>query len=535
MKRLRNWRSVLVYVHRWLGIAGCLLFVAWFVSGVVLMYVRMPSLTAEERLLRAAPLDLSTARVEPVAAAELAGFAPTSLRATMLAGRPAYVLNAGPRWASVYADTGERIRALTREQAAAIARAFAPEHAGALTYDGYVVDSDQWTLSSALRPLMPLHRFALRDPLGTTVYISALTGEPVMKTTRRERLWNYAGAVTHWLYFTPLRRHTGLWVDVVVYLSLAGCVMCASGLFWGLWRYSPYARYRIKRRPVHSPYAGFMKWHHYAGLVFGLATSTWIFSGLMSMTPWDWSPGNAPTPAQRETVTGGALPLDVVTLARLREAAAVLERTFAPRELQIAAFQGEPFAAAYRPPAASLPRPWLNTDYPAFVEPVLLEHQYVWLTAPHRGPFTAFDPTTLEGLAADAMPGAHIVEAEWLADYDAYYYDRNKVLNLPVLRARYDDREETWLYFDPAKGLVVQKEERRSRLERWLYHGLHSLDFPVLYARRPLWDLLLIVLSIGGTVLSVTAIAPAIRRLARHVRRVLPLLRQWFTPHTGHW
>ena len=44
---------VLVYTHRWLGIAGCLLFIGWFISGVVMMYARMPGLASEERLGRA--------------------------------------------------------------------------------------------------------------------------------------------------------------------------------------------------------------------------------------------------------------------------------------------------------------------------------------------------------------------------------------------------------------------------------------------------------------------------------------------------
>ena len=51
-------------------------------------------------------------------------------------------------------------------------------------------------------------------------------------------------------------------------------------------------------------------------------------------------------------------------------------------------------------------------------------------------------------------------------------------------------------------------------LNRWLCHGLHSLDFPFLYYRRPLWDVVVILLSLGGTAVSVTSIAQAWRRLA---------------------
>lgn len=58
-----DWRRVLIYTHRWLGIAGGLVFLVWFASGIVMMYARMPRLTAEERLLRLAPLDLSRLRV----------------------------------------------------------------------------------------------------------------------------------------------------------------------------------------------------------------------------------------------------------------------------------------------------------------------------------------------------------------------------------------------------------------------------------------------------------------------------------------
>src|SRR3954468_19164325 len=509
---------LLVYTHRWLGIAGCVLFLVWFASGVVMMYARMPSLSAEERLDRLPPLDLSAARVEAAVPAGAAGFPPASMRLSMFGGRPIYRINSGTRWAAVYADSGERLRELTPDEALDAARAFVPEHRSTLRTDAYVPDSDQWTLSTALRPLMPLHRLALGDAAGTTLYVSARTGEPVLKTTRRERTWGYLGAVLHWLYFTPLRRHTGVWVQTVIWLSIAGTVMCLSGLVWGLWRLSPAGRYRLKRVQSHSPYAGTMKWHHYAGLLFGLTTSTWIFSGLMSMTPWDWSPGNSPTRQQREAVTGGPLRLEAVTLEAIRRAAATLGESFAVKEVEVVQFQGEPFLVAYRPPDVEEHPAWLNTDFPAFVEPATLERRFVSLTAPEHGTFTSFPADTMRSIATHAVPHAAMTDAVWLDRYDSYYYDRSGTLPLPVLRARYDDEVQTWLYFDPTRGAVVQKEERRTRLERWLYHGLHILDFPFLYYRRPLWDVLLIVLSIGGIVSTVTIAAPVWRRIRRNLR-----------------
>jgi hypothetical protein len=65
-----DWRKLLAYSHRWLGIAGCVLFVAWFVSGVVMMYARMPGLANEERLIsrprRSSCTTRSAADVPPV-------------------------------------------------------------------------------------------------------------------------------------------------------------------------------------------------------------------------------------------------------------------------------------------------------------------------------------------------------------------------------------------------------------------------------------------------------------------------------------
>ncbi len=494
---------------------------AWFASGVVMMYARMPSLSAEERLLHQPALDLSTAHVEPADAANTAGFSPRTVRISMLGARPVYQLNAGRDWATIFADTGDQISELSDDDTLSLAKAFAPEHASTIRHDAYLLDSDQWTLSSAIRPLMPLHRFALGDESGTELYLSALTGEAVMKTTRRERVWGYLGAVLHWLYFTPFRRESALWADTIIYLSIAGSIMCLSGIVWGIWRFSPVARFRLKRVPSRSPYSGMMKWHHYTGLIFGLTTFTWMFSGLMSMTPWDWSPGNAPTAAQREAVTGGPLNLGAVTLARIRHSVERLNEDFPARELEVVQFQGEPFLLAFKPPLSASAIEWANTDLPAFAAPHTLAHRFVSLTTPERGTFERFDAGRFASIAATAMPDATLTESAWLHTYDAYYYSRSEMLPLPVLRAKYNDDVNTWLYFDPARGAVVHKEERLSRVERWLYHGLHSLDFPFLYYRRPLWDIVLILLSIGGIASSVTTLAPAWRRLKSHVNRLL--------------
>ena len=118
--------------------------------------------------------------------------------------------------------------------------------------------------------------------------------------------------------------------------------------------------------------------------------------------------------------------------------------------------------------------------------------RYVSVAQPERGTFTTFDAAAMIEIARAAMPGVPVQDAVWLQEYDGYYYDPRASLALPVLRVRYADEHGTWLYLDPERGGIVQRSVRVSRLRRWLYQGLHSLDFPFLYFRRPLWDIVAI-------------------------------------------
>ena len=79
-------------------------------------------------------------------------------------------------------------------------------------------------------------------------------------------------------------------------------------------------------------------------------------------------------------------------------------------------------------------------------------------------------------------------------------------LPLPVLRVRYHDEARTWVYVDPARGGVVRSNESTTRLRRWLYQGLHSLDFPGFYQAAWAWYPVMVLLGLGGTALSLTSV-----------------------------
>jgi hypothetical protein len=401
----------------------------------------------------------------------------------------------------------------------ALLRRFVPEHAATQRYDRRLTDSDQWTLQNIIRTNMPLHRIALGDADGTEYYVSEKTGEPVLRTTAHGRFWGYLSAVLHWLYFTPLRRHAEFWNSFVVWASLIGTAMCGVGIVLGIWRYSLSGRFRLQRAPSHTPYSGWMKWHHYAGLVFGFFACTWAFSGALSLGPFDFLKASPPSRAFREAAAGGPIDLSPLTVARIQAVAATVERSFAAKELDFFQFLGEPYFVAYVPPSAAESAPWRNADISAATN-LNIDRQHVLVSAlrPEAGAFEGFDKDRMWDVARAAMPDVPVQDSAWLDQYDAYYYSQRGSRPLPVLRVRYADPHQTWLYLDPQHGTIASRMERASRWNRWLYHGFHSLDFPFMYYKRPLWDLVVILLSLGGIAISVTSALPAWRRLVRHGR-----------------
>ena len=57
-----------------------------------------------------------------------------------------------------------------------------------------------------------------------------------------------------------------------------------SGLVLGIWRYSNKPSHIQNGIASRTPYTGWWKWHHYAGLIFGAVMFTWVLSGLVSMS-----------------------------------------------------------------------------------------------------------------------------------------------------------------------------------------------------------------------------------------------------------
>lgn len=470
IRKLLDWKTLFIYVHRWVGIVFGIIFVVWFISGVAMMYVGMPHLSQKERFGHIPPLDLSTVTVSPAQAARAHGLSPARVRVEMYYdGRPIYRLGAAAVSANVYADTGDLVGGASREEAVEVVRRWLPGHAATVRYDGYLLDSDQWTLYSEQRAAMPLHRISVGDPSGTNYYVSEKSGEPTMKTDRRGRFFGYISAVLHWTYFTSLRRNGPLWQQLVAWGSIVGAALCVLGMVVGIVRLRVTRRYRVRAGPSHSPYAAWMKWHHYTGLIFGVVTITWAFSGAMSLgRPFPSLRNRPATGAQRTAAAATPLDLELLTIERMHAALAAFAPSFTPKEIDILQFRGRPYFVAYRPPDPYSYEEEVGANEERYE--ARREHLIVSATAPGRGPFHRFDDNSMWDVAKAAMPGVPMRDAVWLQEYDAYYYNQDGSRPLPVLRVRYADADSTWLYLDPNLGTLL-KQDRGARWNRWLYHA----------------------------------------------------------------
>jgi hypothetical protein len=115
---------------------------------------------------------------------------------------------------------------------------------------------------------------------------------------------------------------------------------------------------------------------------------------------------------------------------------------------------------------------------------------------------------------------AKIAELRLLNDYDAYYLDRRSERALPVLLLRLNDAGHTRYYIDPKTGRIAGSYDSSLWMSRWLYHGLHSLNFPWLYKYRPLWDIVVLGFMGGGTALCLTSVILAWRVVSRRFLRM---------------
>ncbi|MFL9923973.1 PepSY domain-containing protein [Herbaspirillum lusitanum] len=498
-------RRLVYLIHRWSGVFACMLMALWFLSGMVMLFIGYPKLTPWERLHALpslASLSTQACCISPQQAL-VRSRNPEQVSELVLSsvrGRMVYRLREGDgRYRVVDAQDGN-VAALTDAAAAILsARSFMADAGRAGAHYLGLIDEDRWTHSGALNAHRPLHMVQMDDAAHTLLYVSSATGEVVLDAPRAQRMWNFVGAWLHWLYMFRDRPSDPVWSWIVIVLSAVAVLSSIAGTFAGIWRWRFSGNYKSGSR---SPYReNFMRWHHITGLLFAAITLTWIFSGLMSMNPLGiFNPAGArPDLRAYRGATPGqqSLPLNPA------QALALLQQNgFDARELEWKVLGGRPYLLARNGADATR------------------------LIVAQQGGYAVREQWTPEDLlpaAARLMPpGIGLSSEELLQRYDKYYYGRQPEAmmgaserRLPALRLKFDDGGNTWVHLDLHSGEVELSADRAQRTGRWLFSFLHSWDLPLFLQTGALREVVLILLSTGGMLLSLTGIVIGYRRVRR--------------------
>jgi len=224
------------------------------------------------------------------------------------------------------------------------------------------------------------------------------------------------------------------------------------------------------------------------GLVFGVLTLTWVASGLISMNPWGFlesrGRGEA-TLAQGPTPIWGDVKASIDTLRTQPSVANVVSLTTAP-------FGGKLY--------------WMATLDDGSVKRLD--------AAGHIAPPNEIE---LAQAAARIAGDRGIAEQRLVNEEDAYYYARQRrrfeQIALPVYRVILNDEEQTRYYLDANTGSLLQRADATGQRRRWLFSGLHRLDFTEWMRARPFRDIMMWLTLLGGLALSVTGVYLAVRRV----------------------
>ena len=474
----------LTLAHRWMGVVLCLFFAAWFLSGAVLIYHPFPSLSQTDRLSHSSDVDLQKIVIPPFEvfkSTENVKF--DRLRLIDLEDKPVYVLHSlSGGIKTVNASDGKLVSPLLKISAGRIAEKFSGS--STLNVEG-PLNYDQWIVPNRYDSYRPFFRVSMHDEMKTVLYVSAQTGEVLQKTEGKERAWNYIGAVVHWIYPTILRSNWPLWDQVVWWLSLAGLVTTLIGLLLGVMRSR--GRKNEDRMGICSPFKAWLRVHHVLGVFVGVIVLTWIFSGWLSMDHGRIFSKQNPDASQIKEYR--ALSLEQAVKPISLEALKVL-RNFV--EVEFVSVGGQNFILAS------------NSKGLKLFKPVNLKS------------FSQYKLTELEINRAvqKAWPGVGIKSTLRPTETDIYGHLREGSLPKNTLRVILDDASQTWIHIDMDSGQIVSVMDRGRRVYRWLFNGLHSLDFPGLVNHRPLWDFLILILLTLGFFFSLTGVVVGWKRLS---------------------
>lgn len=466
-------KKFIIKIHQILGSLLSLVFLVWFMSGIVMIFAGFPHVSKEKLFEKQAFLsvkdsikDFPSERFASAKNIEIKKIGDTAFYLFEDADKNSIVLNA----INLKIKLG-----------------FSQDEIDLLVSDIYgkhkflaeiINDYDQWIPWKHFNKYFPIKKYSLEDDANTVVYASLKTGDIVQETTRKSRWLARVGAIPHWFYFKFLRLNVKAWVSTVIWISGLGSIMCFLGIFLGFYRLRR-RRHDAKRGVLFSsPYKKrWYKWHHIIGFFFGITCFTFVFSGMMSLTD---------------------LPKWLVKTDNKRS------------------FRNEWNSDALNASDYKLPVSKFIDSVGVSIKKIRFEHVYdqaaFFVYSDNYKKPLVYDASSFKVnrlsfntekiyLQVDYLFNSSVISKVVLNKTDNYY-GRKEGAIFPVIKVIFDDYDKTWMYINPKTYKAVYTFNRTKRIRRYLYNGLHSLDFKCLAKHDTLRRFLLIILCLGGLILS---------------------------------
>ena len=346
---------------------------------------------------------------------------------------------------------------------------------------------DTWTPYPRNKKHLPLYRYRFDDPKGSYLYLSSRTGEALQLCTRSERIGASCGTIPHMFYYWWLRQNRTVWLWVISILASLAVIAAFTGLYLGI---RLYVRMWRRTKRLRSPYKRnrTLHWHLVGGVIFGLSLTLFALSGVMSLYDLpSWIVPQHDTKAKRKEVQVAEAPQldrsDTYDYRLLLDRGGVQQITWR-------CYGGHPYYEVQRhgqleswDALGEEPQPLHLTelDIKAKLTPVL---------------------------------GTSDIQIE-LMDH---YVSLNNKYELPIYRISAEDKESSRLYISPTTG-ETRYYSLNGRVKKWLYPFCHNLRISFFAEHPTLRIICMLVLVLGGLVVSVSGVILGFRYLRRVIRR----------------
>lgn len=469
-------KKTLIQIHKIFGSLISLLFLMWFISGIILVFVGFPHASRQERFEQLRAFNCEALKsIKP-----FPEFGSKKIEFELYNNTPVYRIYSGRRSQKVIdANTLLHIKSFSKAEAIKTAQNF---NGCSVTQVDSLNQLDSWIPWAYYKPLLPFYKCYLNDDLHTVIYVSSKTGLIIQETNRQSRWLARFGAIPHWIYFKQLKQNQQLWEVIVVLLGIIGLIACISGLWVAFYRVKRGSDNKIVALTVYKKWD--YKWHHLLGWFLGFLLCTFTLSGIFYTTGIPSWMINKPKGQSFTSQWNKSTSLD---------------STIHPQQI----WKQLPNKMGIRKiaPSSSMNKQTVSIFYDDYRRPL----SYQILNNDSIIPFSVSDKEVLEY-------AKNIFEEDQLTitlqtQYDNYYEANGMFYHpLPVYKIIVDDAYGTTLFIDPTNGKAVGHFDNNKRWKRWLTKGLHKFEFPIFEKYDWLRKVLLIGVLLIGTFMCVTSV-----------------------------